>query len=121
MSVAGYLGLREDQWRGVVEELAQVYGWLVYYVENSTRVIERRHGPNAGQKVRVRNINVGGRGYPDLTLVRPPRLIFAELKPERGSLEEEQKTWRDKLSAVPGAEWYLWRPRDYDAIERILR
>jgi VRR-NUC domain len=59
-------------------------------------------------------------GFPDLVLLRPPRLIFAELKVGRGRLSKPQRAWRDDLEAV-GVEVYTWWPADRPAIERILR
>lgn len=61
------------------------------------------------------------RGFPDLVLVRPPRVIFAELKKEGEYLKPAQKPWRDALLACPGVEYYLWRPSDLPSIEEVLR
>ena len=73
-------------------------------------------------------------GVPDLLLVRPPRVIFAELKSEKGRLDTRQryssrtgralpnqKDWKDALEACPGVEYYLWRPRHWDEIMEVLR
>ena len=60
-------------------------------------------------------------GFPDLTLVRPPRVVFAELKSERGRLTAAQSETLAALSNCPGVESYLWRPSDWDAITEILR
>ena len=49
-------------------------------------------------------------GYPDLTLVRPPRLVFAELKSERGKTTDAQDRWLERLARC-NAEAYLWRYR----------
>lgn len=59
------------------------------------------------------------RGFPDLVLVRPPRLVFAELKSERGKLTSWQETWLLGLR-MAGAEAYCWRPSDWPDIERLL-
>jgi len=58
-------------------------------------------------------------GWPDLTLVRPPRIVFAELKAEDGHLLPEQRRWLDILDDC-GQEVYLWRPSDFDEIQQIL-
>ncbi len=62
----------------------------------------------------------GSRGFPDLVLVRGLRLIFAEVKSERGILSADQKEWQDDLELVPEIEYYLWRPSDWDKIEAVL-
>jgi hypothetical protein len=53
--------------------------------------------------------------------VRPPRLVFAELKSETGTVKPAQAEWLDVLRAVPGLEVYVWRPGDMDEIARVLR
>jgi hypothetical protein len=59
-------------------------------------------------------------GYPDLTLVRGPRLVFAELKTETGRLSAAQRNWIGALGETP-AEVYCWRPSDWADIQRVLR
>ena len=62
------------------------------------------------------------RGWPDVALVRPPRLIFAELKTEKGKVSPEQQEWLDLLRSVGGnVEVYVWRASDFDEVVRILR
>ena len=61
------------------------------------------------------------KGYPDLTLVRPPRVIFAELKSEKGRVSVYQQNWIDNLKECPGVEMYVWRhPGDWDSIISLL-
>jgi hypothetical protein len=61
------------------------------------------------------------RGWPDLAMVRPPRLVLAELKRENGKTTEPQDRWLGMLGACPGVEVFLWRPSDLDRIVEILR
>jgi len=62
------------------------------------------------------------RGFPDLTLVhqRNGRLIFAELKADKGRLRPEQKAWLEALGVHHEA--YLWTPRHWqdETIRRVL-
>jgi hypothetical protein len=51
-------------------------------------------------------------GYPDDTLVKPPRLLFAELKQEGKYPSVEQRAWHADLLAC-GVEVYVWRPYDF--------
>lgn len=68
----------------------------------------------------------GHKGFPDLVLSAPAvgRVMFVECKSHTGSLEPEQKAWRDTLLAA-GADWRLWRPMDWlggdiqNVIERV--
>ncbi len=60
-----------------------------------------------------------GKGWPDLTLVRDDRLIFAELKSQDGRLTPAQRDVLDLLGrAVPV---YTWRPTDLPAVLEVLR
>ena len=61
------------------------------------------------------------RGWPDLALVRPPRLVFAELKSEKGKTTEHQERWLALLRACPSIEVFLWRPSDLERVAEVLR
>ena len=92
---------KEEGWLQVVSDYARLCDWLVYHTRDSRR---------------------SARGFPDLTMVRDGRLVFAELKTNRGSLTRPQKQWIGRLAvSVPGIEVYLWRPRDWPTVERTLR
>ena len=60
-------------------------------------------------------------GFPDVVLVKPPRVIFAELKSERGTVTPKQQEWLTALSACGGVEVYLWRPQDMEEIGDVMR
>ena len=62
----------------------------------------------------------GAAGWPDLTLIRPPRLVFAELKTGSNKVTPSQQRWLDLLSAIPGVEVFVWRPSDMQQIAEIL-
>jgi hypothetical protein len=59
-------------------------------------------------------------GWPDLVLVRRPRVIFVELKSDRGKLTPDQMALLTELREC-GQEVYVWRPEDWERIERTLR
>jgi hypothetical protein len=59
-------------------------------------------------------------GMLDLILIRRPRIVWAELKSERGKLTVEQAACVAELRAC-GQEVFVWRPRDWEAIERCLK
>jgi hypothetical protein len=85
---------------GYVRDLARTFGWRRYHTWLA------KHS---------------AAGFPDEVLVRPPRLVFAELKSERGTLKPEQEAWLEELRQVPGVEAYCWRPADMDEIAQVLR
>ena len=71
------------------------------------------------------------RGFPDLVMLNPPRVVFAELKTTKGKASTwkimksgrwapGQVEWLETLRQCPGVETYLWTPRDWDEINRVL-
>lgn len=62
----------------------------------------------------------GQRGFPDYVAVRDGRLLFAEIKNERGKLTTGQVQWLTLLHTTL-AEVYVWRPSDLQEIKEVLR
>ena len=60
-------------------------------------------------------------GFPDLVLVRPPRVIFAELKRQNGRVTIPQHLWFHDLDECPGVEAYIWKPSDWNEIVEVIR
>lgn len=96
----GAVPIREKEFLQAVRELAELQGWLCYHTWNSL------HSPA---------------GFPDLVLVRPPRVIFAELKVGGRKPTPAQQQWLDTLRGCAGVEVYLWTPECWGEIERTLR
>ena len=90
----------EKDFQNTVVEYATGMGWLFYHTYDSRR---------------------STKGFPDLAMVREPRLVFAELKSHKGILSDDQALWLEKLGGVPAVETYLWRPTDWDDIVKVLR
>ena len=59
-------------------------------------------------------------GFPDLVLLRPPRLVFVELKRLGKVPTTDQETWLYDLQLVECVKVYVWRPGDEAEIERVL-
>ena len=92
--------MRERDWQAMVTAAAQHLGYLAYHTADS-----RRSQP----------------GFPDLCLVRGERLVFLELKTEKGRVRPEQQVWLDALSQVPGVVAMVARPSQWDDVLEILR
>ena len=112
--------ISEKELLAMVVELAQRCGWLAAHF----RPAMTQHG--------WRTAVQGNAGFPDLVLVRGKRLIFAELKSEKGKLTEEQSAWINDLRGChilplgweeepPLPEVYIWRPSQFDEIVSILQ
>ena len=91
--------MTERDFLASVRHLAELLGWTCYHTWQSI------HSPA---------------GFPDLVLVRPPRIIFAELKVGNRQPTPCQERWLNLLGECPGVEAYLWRPEDWEKIEMIL-
>ena len=90
--------MTEKEWQSQVVTIAKAAGWHVIHHFDSRRT----QG-----------------GVPDLWLMKPPRMIFAELKTEKGKLQDDQ---RDTLLMIMdcGVEATLWRPSHINEVERVL-
>lgn len=90
----------ERDWQKQVRELAQTLGYRRYHTFDSRR---------------------SDTGFPDLVLVSPQRrrIIYLELKREKGKLTDTQASWILDLHAA-GAEVYVARPRHLQALAAVL-
>ena len=59
-------------------------------------------------------------GWPDLCLVRPPRLLFLELKMPGRQLTPAQRAWLQDLQAC-NQEAFVCYPKDWDNLIEFLR
>lgn len=91
----------ERDLREQVRDLCKIYHWRFLFTWTSI------HSP---------------KGMLDLLLINKEqeRVIFAELKSERGKMTPEQQETFDELDAC-GQEVYLWRPADIENIARLLK
>lgn len=93
--------LTERQLSDAVRDLAIRLGWACYHTFDSRR---------------------SQAGFPDWVLVRGSRLLFIELKSEKGRVSDAQANWLLALSLTP-AEVHVWKPADWFSgnIEAVLR
>lgn len=90
----------EKQWQARVVKLARLMGWLCYHAYDSRR---------------------SESGYPDLTCVGKGRVVYIELKTERGKLSPAQEVWLERLRGCPGVEVYVFRPSHWYEVQDVLR
>lgn len=98
----------EKDWQRDVISLARTLGWRVAHF--------RAVKTPTGYRTPVQG---DGAGFPDLCLVRD-RIVFAELKNERGRVSPEQQQWIAALEQA-GVEAYVWRPGDLDQVLAVLQ
>lgn len=104
--------VREAELEGAVIKLARLLGFRVAHFRPAVL-------PSGRWATHMR----GDKGFPDLTLAKRGRLIFAELKRVGEDPTEEQVAWLEVLGSVPGVEAVLWDTEDWasGAIEAALR
>lgn len=114
--------LSEHDFQDQVIDLAHFLGWKVHHDR-----------PARTQRTGKWITHVqGDAGFPDLVLAKNGRVIFAELKSEKGKISEDQYRWLAELSGWE--DWrdgmttaesnimsvYVWRPSDLEEIARVL-
>lgn len=94
--------MSEEEFQALLMGEAKRQGWLAFHPHDS-----RKSAP----------------GFPDSTLVHRDRrlLIFAELKVGDNEATPEQRDWLDALATVETVEAHLWRPENWQEIERLLK
>lgn len=102
--------ITERAFQRAVVRYAQGRGWRVFHASRAQFKGGQWVTPYGGD----------GKGFPDLLLLRPPRLVIAELKADAGRLRTEQRAWLAAFGQVPCAEVYVWRPSDWASIVEIL-
>ena len=99
--------MSEADFQANVIDAAMKLGWQVH--------AERPARTAKGWRTAIQ----GDSGFPDLVLCRG-RVLFRELKSERGVLSEAQIEWHERLLAA-GADWAVWRPSMMDGIVEELQ
>ena len=89
----------EAQWQNTVVEAAQLLGWWVFHDHDSRK---------------------NQAGFPDLVLIRPPRVMFLELKRETGKLTTAQGEVLGLLEDCPGVESRVARPSNWSSLVEWL-
>lgn len=101
--------ISEKEFTSQVIEYAHHMGWRVAHFRPA-RTAKGWRTPVQGD----------GKGWPDLFLVRDYRLVAAELKVGRNKPTAEQERWLAALAAGGQVETFVWRPKDWPEIERVL-
>lgn len=103
--------MTEAELQSAVIELARLLGYRVAHFR-----------PALTAKGYRTPVEADGKGFPDLVLAKPGRLLFVELKSAKGKLSEEQEAWRCALG-IAGAFYYVFQPVDWTrgVVERVLR
>lgn len=97
------LSISERELAATVEAALELYNWLwTHYTFSPNR-------SGNGFRTHLR----GHAGMPDYVACRNGRLLFVELKSQRGRLSAAQRVWRSELQKT-SAEYHLVHPSDLD-------
>jgi hypothetical protein len=124
----------EAELQAAVVDLARAQGWGISRPAAKALALEaEQYGvavpPLEGLVYHPRYSQGSEPGWPDLTLIRrrDRRLVFAELKTEKGVVSPRQREVLDLLLSLAGPTWragdnlsplvevYVWRPSDLAA------
>ena len=100
--------ISEKEFQRTVVEYAHALKYRVYH-QLDTGKCTKCGNPNFSKRI--------GPGFVDLVIAGHGRVIFAELKSEKGKLSDAQQAWRDVLEG----QYRLWRPSDWAKIEEVLK
>jgi hypothetical protein len=89
----------EQAFQETVQQAADLYGWWWYHTNDS-----RRSRP----------------GFPDLVLIKPPKVIFLEVKREKGRLTVAQADVLAMLSDCSEVQAGVVRPSDWEQVVEWL-
>ncbi len=101
--------MSENAFLKTVLAVARLYRWRAIHI--------RPAWSKKGWKTPIQG--PGSKGFPDLVLLKGKRLLFRELKTDRGKLSLEQIGWMGDLLAA-GANVGLWTPAMWPTIEEEL-
>ena len=95
--------------------LARLFNWQVFYIPDWFY----RLAMASLQRARRADRDWPDKGFPDLVLLKPPRLIFVECKAGRAKPSEDQLIWHAKLREA-GQTVYVWNEQDMDTAISVL-
>ena len=100
---------READFQRAITDLAELCGW---------RWIHHRPARTSkGWRTPVEGSHAAG--FPDLLLCGRSRVLYVEVKSERGRLSPAQEEWIEALRAA-GQDVRVWRPSDWPEVQQTL-
>lgn len=117
------LAISEADLQASIIDLAHLYGWKCVHFRSVK--VQKTDGSTYYQTP----VAADSEGFVDLVLIRPDRggglgrVVFAELKSERGKVAPAQTEWLTLLKLTQRVEVFLWRPSQWldGTIEALLR
>ena len=117
--------MSEAELQAAIVEYVQRNGWFCFFLPDWLY----RLAIKSMQRARRSDRQWSPPGFPDLVMVQglsdprvPVRLVFMELKSQKGVVRHKQQQWLKALRRVSGIEVYVMRPSDWldGTIDRIV-
>jgi hypothetical protein len=96
--------MTEDQLLTAAVEALTIFGWRWTHPRRSDKAL-----------------TMGDPGLPDIIAVKPPDLLFVEVKSHAGRLSEAQSAWMADIRNCPAVGYFLLRPDTLDTFIRLLQ
>jgi hypothetical protein len=90
-------------------DYAHIYGWTVAHF----RPAMTKYGYRTP-------VSADGKGWPDLFLIKPPRIVVFECKSQYEKTSPEQDKWLELFKACIGDDCRVVKFSDWDEITKIL-
>ena len=104
--------MKEKDFQKQVLQYAALRGWRTAHFGNTVKIVRRGDSYTT-------IADPGAAGFPDVVFIRPPRVVFAELKAGRNKLTPDQAAWLAALAACE-MDVHCWRPDDWSTITECL-
>ncbi len=109
------VAISERDLQNAIVQAAHLYGYMVFHAR-----------PALSAKGWRTAVQYDGTGFPDLVMVGKDRIVFAEIKSEKGKPSPAQQQWIAGLEAVARASSTVrvcvWRPEDWpDRVLEVLQ
>lgn len=105
------MSISEKEFTDQVLKLAKLLGWRTAHFRPARTANGSWRTPVQGD----------GKGFKDLILVKSPVLLAPELKVGKNKMDADQLAWHSALQGITQVIPALWRPEDWNEIERILK
>lgn len=116
--------INEKDWQKTVIEYAHLRGWTAAHFRAAMTGRTYTNKRGEVKNVWVTPVQADGKGFFDWIFVRPPRILFVELKSDKGKLTTEQENWCRLIAICQIAnseiKWGVWRPADWEMVQKIL-
>lgn len=100
--------MKESDWMEAATDALTLCGWRWAHVPPTRRPASRWSSENSGK------------GFPDLVCLRPPDVLWIEVKREGYGPSPEQTTWINGLRASGQSAHVLTFPRDWPLFDSLI-